>query len=194
MDGKRIHFDEFKLFYDSTEKVTDRRLSANKWNYTICTAILFAIGVITNWAVSSPKFLLPSILIILILSFMAVMYCTFWIAQIRDFKQLNNAKFNVLNKMAPYVSFGEMSDDSRVSYRPFEKEWDALQEAEAIQKSANSNLITLKSSNMEYLIPKSFRFLYIFIMVIVLFLSVYNSEKIFSWDDYKVTQKTIKKK
>jgi len=43
--GPRFSFDEFKLYYDSTEKVTDRRLETNRWNYSICVAILVAVAV-----------------------------------------------------------------------------------------------------------------------------------------------------
>lgn len=48
-------FDEFKLYYDSTEKVTDRRLDTNRWNYSICIAILVAIATITNWSLTNSK-------------------------------------------------------------------------------------------------------------------------------------------
>ena len=33
--NSRHSFDEFKLYYESTEKVTDRRLDTNRWNYSI---------------------------------------------------------------------------------------------------------------------------------------------------------------
>ena len=48
-------FDKFKLYYDSTEKVTDRRLDTNRWNYSICIAILVAIATITNWSLTNSK-------------------------------------------------------------------------------------------------------------------------------------------
>lgn len=49
----RLSFEEFKLYYDSTEKVTDRRIETNRWNYSICIAILVAIATITNWSLST---------------------------------------------------------------------------------------------------------------------------------------------
>lgn len=61
-ENKNSHaFEEFKLFYESAEKVTDRRLSANRWNYSICTAILIAIAGILNWGLSKTSFFLISI-------------------------------------------------------------------------------------------------------------------------------------
>ena len=43
-------FEEFKLIYESAEKVTDRRLTNNKLNYTICVATVVALGIIWKWS------------------------------------------------------------------------------------------------------------------------------------------------
>lgn len=96
---------------------------------------------------------------------MAILYCTLWILQIQDFKQLNNAKFNVLNKMAPKVRFSDSSTDERSSFSPFLKEWNELKEAKAVQEIFNTKIVALKSSNIEYAIPQAFRILFIFILI-----------------------------
>lgn len=166
--GERISFDEFKLFYESTERVTDRRLEANRWNYSICTASVAAVGVIINWGLTQPAFLATSVVAVLILSSMAALYCTLWIGQIRDLKELNNAKFQVLNSMAPHVTFGEDGKDNRVSYCSFEREWNKLKEAEVAQQVRSLDIIALKSSNIEYLIPKAFRVLFLLIIIAVI--------------------------
>ena len=31
----RHSFDEFKLYYESAEKMTDRRIANNQWNYSV---------------------------------------------------------------------------------------------------------------------------------------------------------------
>ncbi len=62
----KISFEEFKLFYESTEKVTDRRNTANTWNYSICTAILGAIAMIINWSVGKPEFIFTGVSIVVI--------------------------------------------------------------------------------------------------------------------------------
>src|SRR2546421_7874977 len=95
-EGKKVSFDEFKLYYESTEKVTDRRLSANTWNYSICIAIVIAIAGIVKWSVGNPV-LYVGLTAVLVLCIMAVLFCTLWLGQITDFKYLNNAKFKVLN-------------------------------------------------------------------------------------------------
>ncbi|WP_226628449.1 hypothetical protein [Alloyangia pacifica] len=171
-------FEEFKLFYESTEKVTDRRLESNRWNYSICVAILVAVAVIINWSLARPSFILMSVGAVIVLSLMAALYCTLWIGQIRDYKALNNAKFDVLNSMAPRVAFGESEADPRISFRPFEKEWESLQRANAVEEVYRSNIVALRASNMEYLIPRAFRILFVSIIIGAIFFSAWNWESV----------------
>ncbi|NRA54878.1 MAG: hypothetical protein HRU23_12095 [Gammaproteobacteria bacterium] len=165
--GKRVAFDEFKLFYESAEKVTDRRHSANRWNYSICIAILGAIAAIISWSLGKPAFLITGIVSVVLLAGMAALYCTLWIGQIRDFKELNNAKFAVINEMARFVSFGDGNNENLISYKPFEKEWDALTKAKIAEEVKSINIVALKSSHIEYLIPKAFRALFVLIVLAV---------------------------
>jgi hypothetical protein len=162
-------FDEFELFYQSAEKVTERRLATNRWNYSICIAILVAIAGIISWATSNANFLLISLFAVVILSGMAILFCTMWVGQIHSFKMLNTAKFEVLNRMAPLVAFSPEQCDDRVSYSPFEKEWEFLQQKnKALEEIGDTQILALKSSNIEYLIPRAFRFLFIFIILVAI--------------------------
>lgn len=96
---------------------------------------------------------------------MAILFCALWIGQIRDFKNLNNAKFTVLNEMAPRVEFDLGNPGAIVSFCPFDKEWEKLKEMSALQEVGRSNLIALKSSNIEYFIPKAFAALFFSVLV-----------------------------
>lgn len=161
----RLSFDEFKLYYDSTEKVTDRRLETNRWNYSICIAILVAIATITNWSLSNPALAWVGLSADALLCVMAILFCALWIGQIRDFKNLNNAKFTVLNEMAPCVDFDIANPGTVISFCPFDKEWKKLNELHAIQEVGRSNIVALKSSNIEYFIPKAFGALFLAILL-----------------------------
>ncbi len=165
-ENSRLAFDEFLLFYGSAEKVTDRRLETNRWNYSVCTAIIVACAAILGWATTNPNFLAIALIAVFILSIMAILFCRFWTAQIRDFKMLNNAKFEVLNQMAPHVSFSSENNDERKSFLPFEKEWEALKKTKSTVELSNTNIFALSSSNIEYLIPHAFTWLFIFITVV----------------------------
>ncbi|VFM95060.1 MAG: hypothetical protein BECKG1743D_GA0114223_100617 [Candidatus Kentron sp. G] len=113
-----------------------------------------------------------------VVSAMAVLYCSLWTRQIRDFKELNNAKFAVLNQMAPHLRFGEGYDETYVSYQPFEREWDLLKATQAAAEIGSMNLWALKSSNMEYLIPKAFRVLFILLILVTPIETYLNYDKI----------------
>jgi hypothetical protein len=172
--GSRHSFDEFKLYYESTEKVTDRRLDTNRWNYSICIAMLVAVATITNWSLPNTRLIWVGLAADVLLCLMAILFCALWIGQIRDFKNLNNAKFSVLNEMAPTVDFDTANPGAITSFCPFDKEWKKLGELSALQEVARSNLVALKSSNIEYFIPKAFATLYGAILIALVVLVVIN--------------------
>lgn len=170
----RHSFEEFKLYYDSTEKVTDRRLDTNRWNYSICIGMLVAGAIITNWSITNPLLLWVGLAADVVLSLMAILFCTLWIEQIKDFKNLNNAKFSVLNEMASTIEFDIANPGMITSFCPFEKEWKKLTELHALQEVGGSNLIALKSSNIEYFIPKAFVALFVSVLISIFTLLVVN--------------------
>jgi hypothetical protein len=128
-------FDEFKLYYESTERVTERRLAANRWNYSISVAILLAIAGIYSWTARNQYYLLIGALVILFITAIAALFSLFWLRQVEDWKALNSAKFQVLGEMAPRVRFdGANGPSDAESYRPFDKEWQILQRDKRLTK------------------------------------------------------------
>ena len=179
--GKKLSFEEYELFYKSTEKVTDWRHAANRWNYSICLAILIAIVALGKWGLSDPKLLIISILAIIILASVAILFCFLWIDQIEDFKALNNEKFSVLNEMAEHVVFSADVSDPRMSYSPFMREWEQLQKKKKLlepKKDNDTRIISLKSTTLEYLVPKAFLILYFCILGLVVVITFINWEEI----------------
>src|SRR4051812_6800532 len=134
----RLSFDEFKLYYESTEKVTDRRLETNRWNYSICIAILVAIATIARWSLSTATLIWVGLAAIVVLDLMAILFCALWVGQIRDFKKLNNAKFTVLNAMAPQIEFDLDHPGAVGSFCPFDREWKKLTELSALDELGRS--------------------------------------------------------
>src|SRR3954451_4164659 len=100
-DPDVLSFDEFKLYYESTEKVPDRRLDTNRWNYSACAGILVGLAAAVKMGVVSSELRWVGVTAVVLLCMRAVLFCQLWLAQIRDFKKLNDAKFEVLNQMAP---------------------------------------------------------------------------------------------
>jgi hypothetical protein len=101
--------------------------------------------------VQQPAFRLIMIGAILVLAGMGWLLCSLWIDQIRDFKELNSAKFEVLNSMAPLVQFG--ADTALISATPFEREWVILETKKATREVGTLKIIALRSSNAEFLVP-----------------------------------------
>ena len=173
--GKKLSFEEYELFYKSTEKVTDWRHAANRWNYSICLALLIAIVALGRWGLSDPKLLAVSILAMIILASMAILFCSLWIEQIEDFKALNNEKFSVLNEMAEHVVFSADMNDPRMSYSPFEREWKQFNRK---KEHKGTQIIALESTKLEYWVPKAFRIIYACIIVFVTVIFIINWEEI----------------
>src|ERR1051325_4709464 len=165
-----VSFEEFKLYYESTEKVTDRRLETNRWNYSTCIAILVGVAAIVKWGVVSTDLRWLGIGAVFLLCGMAILFCQLWVAQIRDFKRLNDAKFDVLNRMAPLVDFHPSSPGKIVSYRPFEREWERLKAEGAVDKVRKLNVVALKSSHMEQFIPRAFQIVFVAVVGGLVFL------------------------
>jgi hypothetical protein len=160
-----LSFDEFKLYYESTEKVTDRRLDTNRWNYSACAAILVGLAAIVKWGVVSSEIRWVGVTAVALLCTMAVLFCQLWLAQIRDFKKLNDAKFEVLNQMAPLLDFDPSNPNRVRSYQPFEREWNRLKDEGAVNKVRKLNIIALKSSHMEQFIPRAFQLVFVTVLV-----------------------------
>ena len=140
----------------------------------ICIAILIAVAVLTKWSLTTIPLLWVGFAAVAILSVMAVLFCALWVGQIRDFKKLNNAKFAVLNAMAPDLEFDAEKPGMVVSYCPFEKEWAKLTELNALDEVGRANIIALKSSNIEYFIPKAFGLLFAGILVVLIVVVIAN--------------------
>jgi disulfide bond formation protein DsbB len=149
-----IAFDEFKLFYDSAERVTDRRLELNRTNSSLMILIVAGIGAAAAWAQDKPSVLPYALALIIVTCLLSILFCRWWWKQLEAYKDLNGAKFAVLNDMAKHVVFPGYDLDSVRSAEPFEREWEILSRQKALQKYKGG--LALGSSLSELTIPKSF--------------------------------------
>ncbi len=160
-------FEEFKLIYESAEKVTDRRLNKNSQNYSISVGIILAIAVIANWSLSNPLYRYIGFTLIVTISFLSTIYVKLWLRQILDFKALNTAKFEVLNNMSPLLKFDSNNENIIVvSYEPFKREWESMQRLEALQTTKKKRLVALKSTNEELFVPNAFFVIFIITTIV----------------------------
>lgn len=164
----RYPVEEYRLFYESAEKVTERRLAANRFNYSICTALLLAVVYMVNWSRTNLQYSYLGLLFACLLSALATVFCYYWLKQINDFKQLNNAKFQVLQQMAPRVWFGPACPENLSSAEPFKEEWRIMEENQELILLRTGKLTVLGSSNAELFIPKAFIFCFVALFIVSL--------------------------
>ena len=176
----KVSFEEFKLYYETTERVTDRRLETNRWNYSVCLAMLVGIAVSARWSLIGLTSFIPGVIAVGLLSAMAIIFCRHWLAQIEDFKSLNNAKFAVLAQMAPDIVFESEHHKDIQSFLPFDKEWKRLENIKALTKPKELNLVALKSSGIEYFIPKAYMFIFSMLILCDALLIIYVGVRGFS--------------
>lgn len=180
----RYSFEEFKLMFESTEKVTDRRHSHNKTNYSICAAILVAIAFVWKWASEKTDYFFCGLLFILVISFFAFIFCRLWLGQMQDFKNLNTAKFDVLEKMSKDLFFEETPRHTKlISFQPFKKEWEYLKKEGLLKERRGTSALAMGATRIEEFLPKAFMFMFILITIISLLSLVLNPSK--SWEGIK---------
>ena len=75
--------------------------------------------------------------------------------------------------MAPNLEF-DTDKGAVVSYCPFEKEWSKLNELNALDEVGKANIVALKSSNIEYFIPKAFIVLFLCILAVLIAVIISN--------------------
>ncbi len=167
----RLSWEEFRLYFETTEKVIDRRLSLNTWNYGICLATIGACGALANWSISNGGLRLVVMVGIALISGMGALLCWFWVHQLRDLKLLNNSKFSVLEEMAPLLVFS----NGEVSYEPFRREWAILSRQGVTTNKVRLRIAVLRSSGAEFLLPIVFMTVFAGIVLLVSALCVYNS-------------------
>ena len=165
-------FDEWALYYGSTEKVTDRRLALNSTNFSISLALLVGIGVLTNWAVTHVQLRALALGGVLLIAVVGALFCRLWVAQIADYKKLNGSKFNVLSYMAPYVRFAEGA--SVRSADPFTREWRNMSERGDAVRIPIFGRVALPSSLAEFVVPSSAAVVFVAIAVVTSAVIVLN--------------------
>lgn len=67
--------------------------------------------------------------------------------------------------MAPHIEFDRSHPGQAKSFCPFEKEWQVLEDVKAAVEISQHKLVALKSSNIEYFIPRAFRVVFLAIVV-----------------------------
>jgi hypothetical protein len=175
---KKYSFEEFKLFFETAEKTTEIRLATNKFNYSISITMLAGIALIWKWAAAVARtdysYYCMGITLIFILSLFALWFSVYWFRFIIDYKNLNSAKFKVLESMVKNIYFADT--DRRiniVSANPFEQEWEILKKRKHLQMN-NKGELYLRANKAEKYLPLAFGLIFLLILCVALLIIILN--------------------
>jgi hypothetical protein len=98
--------EQYKLYVEMADRISQRRQSANTYFLTVNTALLSFVGYITTKDVSDYLWLLGVV---------GVALCYLWYRLIRSYRDLNTAKFNVIHVI-----------EKRLPLSPYDAEWEAM--------------------------------------------------------------------
>ncbi len=98
VDYKEHLFEQYKIYIESIEKISDRRQHANNYFITINTALISLIGL--SFQI---KFFENLAGIKLVLAFVGIVVCVIFWYLIRSYKQLNTGKFDVVHKIEEHL-------------------------------------------------------------------------------------------
>lgn len=121
-EDKKQLLDQYKLFVEMADKVSERRQQANNFYLTVNTLILTTlsafIGLIQEFGTNRIWIVIPSLA--------GLVFCVSWQRLIKSYGQLNQAKFTVVNSIEkllivkPYFTEWELLDrGEKSSYSPF---------------------------------------------------------------------------
>ena len=91
-------FEQYKIFIQSVEKISDRRQQANNYFITINTALISLIGF--SFQI---KFFDGIPWIKFFLAFIGIIICVIFWYLIRSYKQINTGKFAIIHEIEKYL-------------------------------------------------------------------------------------------
>lgn len=100
----------YKLFVDTAEKTSDRRMQANRFYVTLLSSAIAAAIPLSNYV----NLQLRTHLVLLAAACaLGIAVCAAWVAHINYFRDLNSAKFKVIHEI-----------EDHLPAQCFKKEWD----------------------------------------------------------------------
>lgn len=144
-------FEQYKLYVESAEKISDRRHIANTFFLSLHTVLISTIGYILG----SESFLIVGDLII----FAGILLAFVWRRLVFSYRQMNTGKFKVIHSI-----------EKRLPLALYSAEWEALGAGKDTKKY-------LPFSHVERFIPYIFAGVYIFLWIVIhvnLLLSIFS--------------------
>lgn len=133
-EDKELLLNQWQTCVDMANSVSQRRDNMNNIFITLNLAIMAAVSI--TWDIKSLFILIAGITI-----------CILWILNIRNYKLLNTAKFNVINSI-----------EEKLPSAPFKDEWQFLKNSKKY----------MDSTTLERILPITFIILYISTVIAII--------------------------
>lgn len=134
----RTYFEQYKMFVDSAEKVSDNRMSANNYFLTVNTALISLTGLLIT-----SKVLLLNFNVMKLIGVLGLIICVIWFFIVLSYKQLNSGKFKIIHRI-----------EKKLPLHLYADEWIELGEGKDAKKY-------IPLSHIELAVPIVFFFLYL---------------------------------
>lgn len=142
-EDKQIYFEQYKIFVDSAEKVSDKRMSANNYFLTVNTALISLTGLLIT-----SKVFLFNFNIMKLVGALGLIICVIWFFIVLSYKQLNSGKFKMIHRI-----------EKKLPLQLYADEWVELGEGKSLKKY-------IPLSHIELVVPFVFFCLYLILMFI----------------------------
>ncbi len=143
-DNYKSHFfEQYKLYIQSAEKISDRRQNANNYFITINTALISFLGLSFQIKLLENLDWIKTLLAIL-----GIIICIIFWFLLRSYKQLNSGKFRVIHEI-----------ERNLPLALYDYEWKILGEGK-------DKKLYYPFSHIELLIPWVFGFIYLILGII----------------------------
>lgn len=135
-----IILEQYKLYVETAEKVSDRRQSSNNFYLTLNSVLLAFVGFLTSLYLEFWH---------IIIAVAGIFISLLWFLSITSFRNLNSGKFKVIHCL-----------EEKLPIKLFKDEWTCLGEGKKIRKY-------IKLSLVEQGIPFIFMLLYVIILILM---------------------------
>jgi hypothetical protein len=141
--------EQYKLYVQMADKISERRQSANSFFLTVNTALIAFLGLVASPNVGGDAGVAasPPLPWVLVVSAAGVALCYSWFRLVRSYKDLNSGKFKVVHAI-----------ESRLPASPYDAEWEAVGRGE-------DPMLYLPFTHVEIWIPWVFAALYMLLAI-----------------------------
>lgn len=137
MDEKELTLEQYRIFVETADRVSERRSQANNFFVSINTALIAAIPIVFEKIPTSDEAFFAKAI-----GIAGILLNVIWFLTIRTYKNLNSAKFVAIHEI-----------EGKLPHQPFRKEWQELKKKKWLRK-----YLTL--SGVEVFLPFAFAFIF----------------------------------